>query len=754
LQQLERAADSFAEAARIARETGDVQAEVIAERGSAAGLSRAGEAAEAVPRLRRALTLARQLDDERLAAVVLGDLGTAELKRGEVEAARAALAESLAISRRRGNLRNQAFALHKLARCHYEVGEHADSARLHREAAGLFERLGDPATLAGARYGQARSLRRSGELEEALGALESALAAADEVRWAAGGDELRTSFAASKQHYRELHVDLLMDLDARHPGAGHDLAALFADDRGRSRALLALLEQSAEDAARVPPEASAERRDLQVRLASLRRLGGRLAEAGGSAETVAEVERQQRALLGRLDRLRAERRLPASSAGEAPEPRAWTQQRLDALLDADTLVLVYSLGEERSVVWALWRGGRRSALLPPRAEIELAADRAAAAFGRSSHSARGEAAGAAAELSRLVLGPIGDLLPRHRRLAVVADGALLHVPFAALPAPRAPEAPLVAAHEVISVPSLSVLERLRQRRAPARWRGLAAVIADPVFDRRDPRLAGGAPSTAAATVAEAGGSDLVTRALGDLGLGRFARLTGTRAEADALLSLLPPDAEVYRAFDFAADRQAVLAGALAGYRIVHLATHGVLDRRSPALSGLVFSLFDESGRPRDGYLSLHEVYDLDLDAEVIVLSACQSGLGREMNGEGLVGLTRGFLEAGVPRLVVSLWQVGDQGSAELMRRFYRSWLVDGETPSAALAAAQRSMWRDAEWSAPYHWAGFQFVGDWTATEPLPGDPDESLEGKEDGTEREAEQDDDLPGPPGDEPPAP
>jgi CHAT domain-containing protein/tetratricopeptide (TPR) repeat protein len=758
LQQLAEAADSFDEAARLARELADRQAEAIAEHGLATQLNRSGRSAEAVDHLVRALELARAEDDERLQAVILGDLGTAELQRGRIEAARAALTESLAIARRLGDLRNEAFALHKLARCHYDAGEYGQSAKLHGEAADRFGRFGDPAAAAGARYGQARSLRRLGDLAPALELLEAALAAADELRRATGGHELQTSLAASKQHYRELHVDLLMELDARHPGAGHDRAALSADDRGRTRALLDLLQIAAEDAAAIPPELIAERRSLEARLASLRRFGQSLIESGSTEEAVAGVERQQRALLTRLDRVRAEAQRAAPRVDEASDPAAWSGERLDALLDADTLldddtlVLVYSLGEERSFLWALWRGGRWTFVLPPRAEIELAAGRTAAALASPAGSAREEGERSAAELARLVLAPVGDRLRRHRRIAVVADGELLHVPFAALADPAIPGVPLVATHELVALPSLSVLERLRRRPAPVRWRGLAAVVADPVFEAADPRLAGGAAAASGRAVA---GAEIVTRALGDLGLRRFARLPGTRAEAEALLSLLPEGAEVYRAFDFAADREAVLGGALAGYRIVHLATHGVLDRRTPSLSGLVFSLVDEAGRPRDGYLPLHEVYGLDLNAEVIVLSACQSGTGKEMNGEGLVGLTRGFMEAGAPRLVVSLWQVGDRGSAELMQRFYRAWLVDGETPAAALAGAQRSMWRDAEWSAPYHWAGFQLVGDWTGSRPLSLEADDSTEAEDDGTTRRAGQDDDLPGPgDDDEPPAP
>lgn len=755
LEQLDLAADAFEVAARLARELGDERKEAMAERGLAARLGRGGEPAAAVPHLRRALELARALDDEQLQAVVLGDLGTAELQRGEVEAARRALAESQAIAERLGDRRTEAFSLHKLARCAYEGGDFRASERLHARAAERFAELGDPVTAAGARYGQARALRRLGDLDAALAALAPSLATAEEVRRATGGHELQTSFAAAKGHYRELLVDLLMELDARRPDEGHALAALAAADDGRSRVLLDLMRESGAASAAVPAALSTELADLDARLEGLRRLRRWLGEEGGGGDqALAEVERAQRSLLVRLDRARAEARHapPSAAAGAAapPTPEPWSRERLAALLDEQTLVLVYSLGEERSFLWVLWHGGWRSAPLPPRGEIEALAQRAADGLTRLGAAGREEAEGAVLDLARAVLAPAGDRLRRHGRIAVVADGALLHVPFAALPDPAVPGVPLVANHEVIALPSLSVLERLRRRPAPSRWRGLAAVVADPVFAADDARVSGGGGAAAPPRAAADG---LVTRALGGLGRDRFARLPGTRAEAESLLDVLPAGFPVYRAFDFAASREAVLEGALSGYRIVHLATHGVLDRRTPALSGLVLSLVDEEGRPRDGYLPLHEIYGLDLSAEVVVLSACQSGSGREMGGEGLVGLTRGFLEAGVPRLVVSLWQVGDEGSAELMRRFYRAWLERGETPAAALATAQREMWRHPTWSAPYHWAGFQFVGDWQGSLPISRRAgDDPLEPKESGAEPPVpDQDDDMPTTP---PPAP
>jgi CHAT domain-containing protein len=199
----------------------------------------------------------------------------------------------------------------------------------------------------------------------------------------------------------------------------------------------------------------------------------------------------------------------------------------------------------------------------------------------------------------------------------------------------------------------------------------------------------------------------------DLGAVRagFARLPFSREEASAIASLANPQTR-FVATDFRASRATVLGGALAGHRIVHLATHGIVDNQRPALSGLLLSLFDERGAPRNGFLRLHDIYNMRLDADLVVLSACQTALGKEIQGEGLIGLTRAFMYAGASGVIATLWQVSDAATAELMKRFYRGLLKEGLTPAAALRAAQRDMSHDARWSAPYYWAGFVLQGDW------------------------------------------
>jgi CHAT domain-containing protein len=191
----------------------------------------------------------------------------------------------------------------------------------------------------------------------------------------------------------------------------------------------------------------------------------------------------------------------------------------------------------------------------------------------------------------------------------------------------------------------------------------------------------------------------------------FARLFFARREADAILKATPPG-QGLKAVDFQASRATATSPDLAGYRIVHFATHGLLNSEHPELSGLVLSLVDQSGKAQNGFLQLEDIYNMNLPVDMVVLSACETGLGKEIKGEGVEGLTRGFMYAGATRVVASLWKVDDAATAELMSRFYKGILKDGLQPAAALQKAQVQMRTQKRWRSPYYWAGFVMQGQW------------------------------------------
>ena len=270
-------------------------------------------------------------------------------------------------------------------------------------------------------------------------------------------------------------------------------------------------------------------------------------------------------------------------------------------------------------------------------------------------------------------------------------------------------------HEIVNLPSASALAALRREtiaRRPAPR--TVALLADPVFELDDPRVSLEVRKAAPKRARRPATADL-GRALRDGGINNdgfgLPRLLYSRAEAKAITALAPADAAMI-AMGFEATRAKAMSAELSQYRIVHFATHGLLNGEHPELSGIVLSLVDQAGRPQNGFLRLHDIYNLDLPAELVVLSACDTGLGKDVKGEGLVGLARGFMYAGAARVVASLWKVDDEASADLMTQFYRRMLENGKPPAAALREAQITIWKQKRWMAPHYWAAFVLQGEW------------------------------------------
>jgi CHAT domain-containing protein len=316
----------------------------------------------------------------------------------------------------------------------------------------------------------------------------------------------------------------------------------------------------------------------------------------------------------------------------------------------------------------------------------------------------------------MILGPPAKDMA-GKRLLIVADGALQYIPFGALPEPRQGSAhplPLMSEHVIVSLPSIAILKILRQeeaaRKEPAKT---VAVLADPVFAANDGRLARKNSPASSEVVAQRSpdaADERLTRSVRDAGLLHLPRLPYTRKEAEEILAM-SPRASSMGATDFNANRTQALDPKLGSYKFVHFATHGLIDNQHPELSGLVLSLFNEQGKPVEGFLPLEDIYNLNLPVDMVVLSACDTGLGKEISGEGLLGLTRGFMYAGASRVVASLWKVNDVATAELMQRFYRGILHDQLPAAAALRQAQLQMLQ-TRWSSPYYWAAFQIHGEW------------------------------------------
>lgn len=593
-----------------------------------------------------------------------------------------------------------------------QAGKAERSLAIYPELLAEFRRLGESDLEASVQYGWARAALALGRLDEALRHVETAIAEVERRLRGFDDRSLGMAYAARKSDYYAVLVEILMCLHERDPTAGYDARAVVASERGRARQLVASL--SAERGGHSPildSTLAAERDDLYRRIQGLEFALGDLEprrDGGGGV-----LERKLRGLQAEAERLEARIATADPRYAALITPPPFDLARFQAQLEDGTQVLVVSLGERRSWLWRITRAGLESHPLAGRAVLDERAAKAHRLLARSrERRAAAALAGALEQLGEALLAPVASTLAGER-LVVVPDGGLHYLPWAVLPAPPgAPGAgePLLDRFEVVGLPSLAVVDELRRRTAGRPTPpGILAVIADPVTESADPRLPRAArPSGSAAT---SGLPDDLATLAATLGLREFPRLPHAGREAEAILALVPPDRR-WSALGFEANREAMLGAPLGGYRYLHFAVHVVPSERYPHLSGLVLSRFAPDGRRLDALLRLGDVFRLDLPVDLVVLSGCRSGGGKELRGEGIVGLTRGFMAAGAPRVVVSLWDVNDRATAELMTAFYRGLLERGLPPAAALRAAQQELRAEAAWSAPYYWAGFVLQGDW------------------------------------------
>lgn len=619
-----------------------------------------GDRERALRTYREALRSAETIHDRQGQATALVHLGRTLTAIGQRDEARTALERAQQILR-------EAKGDETLALLALGGAAQNDTAALlaFREVVAMTARNGNTAARAEAELAIARIQRRRGQLEDALQSLAAAQSIVESLRVRIANPEVRASYLAARQKLYDLNIDVLMRL-------GREADALDVSESGRARALLDSLQIAKVRDKSADPELIAReetvRRRLDGKASALTRITAAARDGSEGAALRAEID----ALVAQHQQLRGE--LARGVGAENASPlRAREIQRL---LDRDTLILEYALGESSSYLWVIGRDSLRGFKLPPRGTIESTARRVVELIAKSHlRESATQTQLAMRKLSDVVLAPAGPLL-KGKRLAIVADGALQFVSFAALNDPANPSQPLVVDHEIVSLSSASFLAVQRPAGGAAH---VVAVLADPAL---------GAPDAAS------------TRATVAFGPGALGRLPHTREEARRIAALVPAH-DRFLAIDDEASRATAMSGALDDYRIVHFATHGFIHSQHPELSGLVLS---------DGLLRLADIYSLQLSADLVVLSACRTALGKDLHREGLVGLTRGFMTAGAPRVIASLWDVRDSATAELMERLYKNMLRKRMSPAAALRAAQVSMWRDPRYQAPFYWAAFVIFG--------------------------------------------
>jgi len=683
---------------------------------------------EALNYFEQARAIQQKTGNRALEAETLDLTGATYAQMGQPEKALELHQQALEIQRANQNIRREAISLTNLGHVYNLLGQSQKALEQFEQSLSILRSIGDLNSAARALEGRARAEQRLGDLVASRKSIEESLSLIETVRAHSGSQQLRASYLASREKAYEFYVDLLMQLDAKDAGNGYAAEALKASERGRARSFIELLNEAHVDIREgVQADLIKRERELSQLLNAKAQREIQLTARRGSKQEIDTLGKEISALEDEYQQVQAAIRKASPAYAALTQPQPLELKEIQQQLDPNTLLLEYSLGDERSYLWVVARDSLRAYQLPKRAEIQSIATQAYDSLRARSVSKAIETPmqrqvriaqadenfqHLATQLSNMILGPAVTLLGR-KRIVIVADGVLQYIPFAALTDPKSAVAqPLVFQHELITMPSASSLAIQRRNlrgRKPAPQ--MLAVLADPVFTTNDPRLAKTASPVRQGGAPAAANTRRIEHPTGPMGQLSIPRLPFTLQEADRILAVAPAVTNL-RAVDFRANRSLAMSDELSKFRYVHFATHGYLDSARPDLSAIVLSLVDQQGNLQDGFLRSHDIFNLKLPAELVVLSACETGLGKDVKGEGLVGLTRGFMYAGARRVIVSLWNVNDKATASLMQRVYAGILKTNKTPAASLRAAQIEMWRQKQWQSPYYWAGFVMQGEW------------------------------------------
>ncbi|HKX27738.1 MAG TPA: tetratricopeptide repeat protein, partial [Blastocatellia bacterium] len=561
----------YDQALPLRREAGDRSGEAITLTSMGAARLALGDPPRAIEHLQQALALVQGGQSRPEEAQALTFLAFASSARGDRQQARGYFGQALELWRAIEERFGEASTLVGMGRLYREQGERQQALALLKQAFEMTHAVGEVTIQASALAEIAIIERDLGDLAQARSRIEAAIDLVESQRAGARSEDLRAALLASKYSNYEFYTDLLMRMHERQPTAGFDLEAFEVSERTRARNLLEILTATrGEIRLGVASSLLDRQRLLQQQINAKERSRMQMA-IRRQTEKAAALEKEVSSLLTEYRELQDQIRVrsPRYAALTAPAPLKLkeVQQRM---LDRDTLLLEYALGEDRSFVWAVTATSLRVFTLPGRAVIEAAAQLAYQRLIKSNQREYAVSARqAASELSRMVLGPVAAELGR-KRLVIVGDGALQYLPFGALPAPVLGGAidrqkPLIVDHEVISLPSASILMETRREPPPPTLQTVA-VISDPVFDPNDPRVKPAKMVGATAVRDSFRPESALARSARETDVGSFERLIHTREEAEAIVALAPPKQSL-KALDFAASRATVESAGLDQYRI-------------------------------------------------------------------------------------------------------------------------------------------------------------------------------------------
>lgn len=676
-----------------------------------------GDYAEAQMNLQRALTDADSIKEVKVAALCNDFLGRTFGAMNNQTVALRYFEVALELYTKAASKMEAARVRALMGQVYQQQGNVQQARADYRQALNTFRALSDQVNESATLYALGSLELQQRNLNVAEDYLRQSIDITENVRRVSTSRDLTAAFSVTVHERYENYIECLMLKHQAEPAQGSAVRAFETSEMARGRSLAELL-RATETIPGIDPQLAAQEKALRQSLRAKEDYKVTLLSRAYTKEEFDTLEAERRRLEAEYKQISETIRARYPSYEQISTPRRWDLRQIQEQIIADdeTMLLEYSLASDKSYVWAVTRESIKSFNLSSRALIDDAARKVYKMFAAPpGPDIEKELTAAVQELSRMVLSPVAAELNKHR-IIVVADGALHYIPFQILTTASADGEMLVANYEIINAPSASILGELRKEAIQRRPTKILAAFGDPVFasdyaQRKDATGSEQSPNLPAMEIAP------LQNALRDI------ELNGDSFDPSVLKPLFyakrelanlrdaAPRGETFVASGFAASREQLRSTDLTQYAILHFATHGLLDPVRPENSGLVLSTVNREGKAQNGFLGLQDIYGLRAPVDLVVLSACQTALGKDVRGEGLLGLTRGFMYAGASSVVASLWKVDDEATSELMRQFYTNMLSNGMTPAAALRAAQNSIRQRPEWRAPYYWAGFTLQGE-------------------------------------------
>lgn len=664
----------------------------------------------------QALPLSRQLSDPLTEAVTLRLIGEALVSLGQPDKAIESLNQALALQMDVQDRVREAFTRVVLGNAYMDLGDSTTARRYFDRALVLGRELENRLTESQARLGLAKLGRVAGNLQQALKEIESAVRIYEELRVGVNSDQRRASFFSGSHSYYELYLDLLMEMARREPSADYTAAAFAISERARARGLLDLLAEAHIDLAQgIAAESRVEERRLEGRIrATEQLLGEALAGKALGPGSVDQLRSELRRLDGELRRLDLQIQAKSPRYAEIRSSSPLELSAVQRLLGEGQAFLEFSVGSHASYLFAVTQDQFATFRLPAAGELQAAIEAFHVTIMSADRRSWGAYILAARRLYDILIEPAEIIIDGKTDLLIAPDGALYYVSFEALltsdpSSGSRSELPYLVRNRAISyVPSASVLASLRVRDTARQQREdgekLFVAFADPDYGLRnravsvlDPQAINLGEETTRTSAIEGRTASLPRLVESAREVQRIAEMFGEERSA-VYLQTEATEANV-KSNPYLRDAQ-----------WVHFATHGLIDQDRPERSGLALTpVTDSSDLDDDGVLRVGEIFSLTLRADLVVLSSCDTGLGKVLSGEGMVGLTRAFFYAGAESLVVSLWEVEDRSTADLMVAFKRR-LDAGASKAEALREAKLELIATDRTATPRLWAPLVLVG--------------------------------------------